>query len=220
LYEVDNYVDKDKPAYEDYDYDYSYDNSGKAEVPVDLPLEEDAIEVEEEEEEVEMNIDEGFLNEFSNEPVELPELNTRCIVVEPIINGSSKFIFILIGGLDADGSAIKLIEILNTGLDNSSLTLTMYPLPLALTQGGECYSAFTERSITSCGGGVVSLSPYGYQYRPGSCYAYNLQAQRWEARGGRMTSFRKGASVTRLSRSDHCRITQTYTYMYIYTAGI
>ena len=185
---------------EDYDYDYSYDDDYEAEVPTDLPLEEDAIEEEEDEEEVEINIDEGFLNDASNEPVELPDLNKRSNVVEPSSNGSSVFFFVLIGGLDASGTTINLIDLLNTGLGNSALGLSVAPLPLAVTQGGECSAAYTERSITSCGRGVRSLSPYGYQHRPGSCYGYDLQSQRWEARGGKMTSFRKGASVTKLGR--------------------
>ena len=192
----DNDIDTD-----DYDYDYSYDDDYEAELPeVDLPLENDAIEEEEEEEEAEINIDEGFLNDANNEPVELPDLNKRSNVVKPSRNGSSVFFFVLIGGLDAAGTTINLIDLLNTGLGNSALGLSLAPLPLAVTQGGECSAAYTERSITSCGRGVRSLSPYGYQHRPGSCYGYDLQSQRWEARGGKMTSFRKGASVTKLGR--------------------
>ena len=220
LYEVD-YLDEDEltevtespPTYSDYDYssddddyieteDYDYDSSpddNAIEVPIDLPLEEDAIKVEEEEEDVDINIDEGFLTDDNDDTVELPDLNVRSNVVEGRRNPPLILFFLLVGGLDSNGS-INMIDLFNTSLGNSALALSIAPLPLAVTQGGECSAAYTDRSITSCGRGLRSLSPYGYQYKPGSCYSYDLQSQRWEARGGKMTSFRKGASVTKLGR--------------------
>ena len=202
-------VDADEYDYSSYDneidtedsndYDYSYDDYDEAEIPVDLPLEEDAVNVEEEEEEVEINIDEGFLNDENNEPVEL-YVNTKSNVVEPRRNDPPIFFFFLIGGFNADGSSTNFVDLLNTGLGNSAFSLSVAPLPLAVTEGGESSAAYTGRSITSCGRGVQTLSPYGYLYSPGSCYGYGFTSQRWEARGGKMRSFRKGASVTKLGR--------------------
>merc|ERR1712215_581215 len=100
---------------------------------------------------------------------------------------------------DSNGS-ISIIDLLNTGLGNSAQSLPIAPLPVAVLPCGECFSSYTDRSLTTCGRGQRSLTPYGYQYKPGSCYSHDFQSQRWEARGGKMTSFRKGASVTKLGR--------------------
>ena len=181
---------------EDYEYDY-YDYE-EQEVDLESTLEEDAIQVEEEEEDVDLNIDDGFLNDENDEPVELPSLTTRTALNTSY--DAPLFFFVIVGGIDANGSTISLIDLLNTGLGNSAQGLSIAPLPSVVTQGGSCSSAYTKGSITSCGRGVRSLSPYGFQYNPGSCYSYGLETQRWEARGGKMRSFRKGASVTKLGR--------------------
>jgi len=215
LYEVD-YVDDDEisqitessPSYTDYDYgleeyDYDYDysiNDNPTDEALGLPLDEDAINVEEEEEDTDINIEEGFIADNNANTVDiLPRLNLRnnlntTTKTPPII-----MFFVLLGGFGTNGS-ISLIDLLNTGLGNSAQALSIAPLPASVLQGGECSSAYTDRSITSCGRGYRSLSPYGYQYNPGSCYSYGLQSQRWEARGGKMRSFRKGAAVTKLGR--------------------
>jgi len=210
LYEVD-YVDEDgiyqitesKPSYTDYDYeleDYDYDYDNPQDDAFNVRLDEDALKENEEEEDDDIQIEEGFLTDNNDNTVEiLPSLNLENIPTE--VNKSPPLIifFILLGGFDSNGS-ISRIDLLNTGLGNSAQSLSIAPLPVALLQGGPLSSAFTDRSITSCGRGWRSLSPYGYQYNPGSCYSYGLRSQRWEARGGKMRSFRKGASVTKLGR--------------------
>jgi len=215
LYEVD-YVDEGEiseitestPSYTDYDYgleeyDYDYDysiNDNPAEDALDLPLEEDAINVEEEEEDININIDEGFITDSNENTIDiLPNLNLRDNITTITKTPPVIMFFVILGGLGTNGS-IPFIDILNTGLGNSAQALSIAPLPAPVLQGGECSSAYTDRSITSCGRGYKSLSPYGYQYNPGSCYNYGLQSQRWQKRGGKMRSFRKGASVTKLGR--------------------
>ena len=222
LYEVD-YVDEDKLSdvtesstisvdedydylpfdneIEDSDYDYSYDDY---DYDISLPVEEDAVDIEEEEEDVNINIDEGFLNDENNEPVELPVVPRKSNVVAPSSNTSVVLAFLLIGGLNPDGSSINIIDLLNPGLGNSVFSLFIPPLPTVVTAGGETSAAYTARSITTCSRGARSLSPYGYTFTAGSCYAYDFQDQKWGKRGGKMMSYRKGASVTKLGRYDNC----------------
>jgi len=218
LYEVD-YVDQEginqaresSPSYsdydseveenniEDYDYDYpTYDDS-KTDAPDESIFEADAIQEEEEEEDVDINIDEGFLTDNNDNAVELPDLTIRNDLNEGNRAPLLLMFFVVLGGIDSNGS-ISIIDLLNTGLGNSAQSLPIAPLPVAVLPCGECFSSYTDRSITTCGRGQRSLTPYGYQYSPGSCYSHDLQSQRWEARGGKMTSFRKGASVTKLGR--------------------
>ena len=186
---------------EDSDYDYSYDDY---DYDTSLPVEEEAVDIEEEEEDVDINIDEGFLNDENNEPVELPVVPRKSNVVAPSSNGSVVLAFLLIGGLNPDGSTINIIDLLNPGLGNSVVTLFIPPLPTVVTAGGETSAAYTARSITTCSRGARSLSPYGYTFTAGSCYAYDFQGQKWGKRGGKMMSYRKGASVTKLGRYDNC----------------
>ena len=104
---------------EDSDYDYSYDDY---DYDTSLPVEEEAVDIEEEEEDVDINIDEGFLNDENNEPVELPVVPRKSNVVAPSSNGSVVLAFLLIGGLNPDGSTINIIDLLNPGLGNSVVT--------------------------------------------------------------------------------------------------
>jgi len=220
LYEVD-YVDEDKLAdvtdsstniideendyysngneVEESEYDYSYDDYDDYDEN-DIPVEQEAVEIEEEEEDVDINIDDGFLNDENNEPVELPIVARKSNVETPNRNSSVLLVFLLIGGLNPDGSVINIIDLLNTGLGNSVFSLSIPPLPSAVTEGGETSAAYTDKSITTCGRGVRSLTPYGFTFTPGSCYAYDIQQQKWGKRGGKMNSYRKGASVTKLGR--------------------
>ena len=39
-------------------------------------------------------------------------------------------------------------------------------------------------------------------YKPGSCYDYSLTANSWKDTGARLTSFRRGATITKLGRFD------------------
>ena len=61
-------------------------------------------------------------------------------------------------------------------------------------------SAYTEGSITTCGQGWTILSPYGYIYKPGVCYDYNINTRGWQTTGAKLTSFRQGATITKLGR--------------------
>ena len=71
--------------------------------------------------------------------------------------------------------------------------------PQAL-RGGSTSSAYTNGAITTCSQGFTILSPYGFIYKPGSCYDYSLTANSWEDTGARLTSFRRGATITKLGR--------------------
>ena len=145
-------------------------------------------------------VNDGFLNDENNDPVELPVMPRKSNVEAPSSNTSLVLAFLLIGGLNSDGSTINIIDLLNPGLGNSVFSLWVPPLPSVLTEGGETSAAYTARSITTCNRGARSLSPYGYTFTAGSCYAYDFQDQKWGKRGGKMMSYRKGASVTKLGR--------------------
>ena len=89
---------------------------------------------------------------------------------------------------------------INTGLGNAAQALSIAPVPSAVMRGGEVSSAYTGSSITTCGNGFTILSPYGYIYKPGVCYDYNLYNNGWEPTGAALTSFRRGATITKLGR--------------------
>ena len=107
---------------------------------------------------------------------------------------------------------------LQTGLGNAAQSLSIAPVPAAVMRGGEVSSAYTDGRITTCGNGWTILSPYGYIYKPGVCYDYNIQNSGWETTGAELTSFRftifgffmtdvdeiiqnrKGATITKLGR--------------------
>ena len=160
-------------------------------------LDEDALdEPEEEQEEVDVNIDEGFLSDSSGNMVDIPAVEPRGNVASlPSVNtGGNTFIFFFcaLGGHNTNG-AINIVDMINTGLGNAAQALTIAPVPSAVMRGGEVSSAYTGSSITTCGNGFTILSPYGYIYKPGVCYDYNLHNNGWEATGAALTSFRRGA---------------------------
>ena len=169
------------------------------------PPDEAAIdEPEEEQEEVDINIDEGFLSDSSGNTVDIPvAAETRSNVASlPSTNtGGNTFIFLFcaLGGHNTNG-AINIVDMINTGLGNAAQALTIAPVPSAVMRGGEVSSAYTGNSITTCGNGFTILSPYGYIYKPGVCYDYNLLNNGWQATGAALTSFRKGSTITKLGR--------------------
>ena len=159
-------------------------------------------EPEEEEEEVDINIDEGFLTDSAGNTVDIPiaeevEVEQRFggspdpAPVNSAPGGGNTFIFFFcaLGGHNA-GGPVSLVDMLQTGLGNAAQSLSIAPVPAAVMRGGEVSSAYTEGRITTCGNGWTILSPYGYIYKPGVCYDYNIQNSGWETTGAELTSFR------------------------------
>jgi len=190
---------------DDYDFDYAVEDNIEVDVPLDLPLDEAALdEPEEEQEEVDINIDEGFLSDSSGNTVDIPQaIEPRSNVASlPSTNaGGNTFIFFFcaLGGHNTNG-AVNIVDMINTGLGNAAQALTIAPVPAAVMRGGEVSSAYTGNSITTCGNGFTILSPYGYIYKPGVCYDYNLLNNGWQSTGAALTSFRRGATITKLGR--------------------
>merc|ERR1712127_455129 len=182
-------------------FDYADDYSIEAEVPLDLPLDEEAVDEEEEEdEEVDLNIDQGFLEDSQGNSVELPTIQTRTGLPSSNVQaGGNTFIFFFcaLGGTNNQG-AVNVVNLINTGLGNSATNLNIAALPSQALRGGSTSSAYTGSSITTCSQGYTVLTPYGFVYSPGSCYDYSLTASNWEDTGARLTSFRKGATITKL----------------------
>jgi len=200
----DTYEAAEEDAGDDYDFDYAAEDNIEVDVPLDLPLDEDALdEPEEEQEEVDVNIDEGFLSDSSGNVVDVPSVEARANVANPpsANTGGNTFIFFFcaLGGTNNNG-AINIVDMINTGLGNAAQALTIAPVPSAAMRGGEVSSAYTGSSITTCGNGFTILSPYGYIYKPGVCYDYNLHNNGWESTGAALTSFRRGATITKLGR--------------------
>ena len=147
-----------------------------------------------------MNIDEGFLEDSSGNPVSIPSVDTED--VEPRLGSSSTpsvntntggntfiFFFCALGGHNSNGP-INLVDMIQTGLGNAAQSLTVAPVPASVMRGGEVSSAYTDGRITTCGNGWTILSPYGYIYKPGVCYDYNIQNSGWQTTGAKLTSFR------------------------------
>ena len=99
------------------------------------------------------------------------------------------FFFCALGGHNA-GGPVSLVDMLQTGLGNAAQSLSIAPVPAAVMRGGEVSSAYTDGRITTCGNGWTILSPYGYIYKPGVCYDYNIQNSGWQTTGAKLTSFR------------------------------
>jgi len=205
-YGIDARVGDEVPAEEpgiDYDFEYTEEENIQVDDPFDLPLDEEAVnEEEEEEEEVDINIDEGFLEDNAGNAVDLPVVETRGNVQNaPAGHGGNTFIFFFcaLGGTNDQG-AVNVVDLLNTGLGNAAQSLTIAPLPAQALRGGSTSSAYTNGAITTCSQGFTVLSPYGFIYKPGSCYDYSLTANSWEDTGARLTSFRRGATITKLGR--------------------
>ena len=90
---------------------------------------------------------------------------------------------------------------INTGLGNAAQSLTIAPLPSAVMRGGEVSSRYSSGgTITTCGNGWTILSPYGYIYKPGECFDLNIRSNNWQETGAALTSFRRGATITKLGR--------------------
>jgi len=104
-----------------------------------------------------------------------------------------------LGGHNANG-AIDIVDMIQTGLGNAAQSLRIAPAPSSVIRGGEASSAYTNGKITTCGNGWTVLSPYGYIYNPGQCYDYSLDNNNWQSNGASLTSFRKGATITKLGR--------------------
>jgi len=205
-YGLDARVGDEVPTEEpgiDYDFEYTEEENIQVDDPFDLPLDEEAVnEEEEEEEEVDINIDEGFLEDNAGNAVDLPVVETRGNVQNaPAGHGGNTFIFFFcaLGGTNDQG-AVNVVDLLNTGLGNAAQSLTIAPLPAQALRGGSTSSAYTNGAITTCSQGFTVFSPYGFIYKPGSCYDYSLTGNSWEDTGARLTSFRRGATITKLGR--------------------
>jgi len=186
------------------DYDFEYRDE-ENEAPLDIPLEEEALdEPEEEQEETEVNIDAGFLADSEGTSVDLAGVETVTPasggnVVRPDQGNTFVFFFCALGGTNSQG-AVNIVDLLNTGLGNAAQSLTIAPMPAQVVRGGQTNSAYTNGAITTCSQGFTILSPYGFIYKPGSCYDYSLTANTWKDTGARLTSFRQGATITKLGR--------------------
>jgi len=205
-YGLDERVADEAPIEEpgiDYDFEYTEEENIQVDDPFDLPLDEEGLdEDEEEQEEVDINIDEGFLEDNAGNAVDLPVVETRGAVQNaPAAHGGNTFIFFFcaLGGTNDQGS-VNVVDLLNTGLGNAAQSLSIAPLPSQALRGGSTSSAYTNGAITTCSQGFTILSPYGFIYKPGSCYDYSLTANSWEDTGARLTSFRRGATITKLGR--------------------
>jgi len=187
---------------EDRNNDFEESDNTEKEVQIDFPLEEDALEEDEEEqEEVDINIDDGFLKDSKGNSVEIPDIKPRSNlpVGGPTSGNTFIFYFCALGGLN-HGGAVNDVDIINTGLGNSATSLNIAPLPGSLLQGGSTSSAYTEGTITTCSQGFTLLTPYGWVYKPGRCFDYSLEDNSWLNTGARLTSYRKGATITKLGR--------------------
>jgi len=185
---------------EEEDYDYQ-DELFEAELMDDGPLEEEAV-IEDEEEipDEDINIDAGFLDNNQGNTVELPQSQPKTVISSPASTAPTYiFYFCALGGNNANGP-VNAVDILNTGLANALQALSIAPMPSKMTQGGRCSAAYTDRSITSCSSGYTILSPYGFLYKPGTCYNYNMGTNAWKQTGAKLTTYRKGATLTKLGR--------------------
>ena len=60
----------------------------------------------------------------------------------------------------------------------------------------ECSAAYTGASLMTCTSGASLLTPYGWVYRPGSCYDYSWTGG-WRSANS-LSSYRRGASLVRV----------------------
>jgi len=198
--------DEEADVVTNYDDEYDYNEEDfETEIMDDEPLEEEAV-VEEEDEiaDEDINIDAGFLNDEQGNTVELPEIDTRTTTVKSTQSAAYGptfiFYFCALGGTNENGP-VSAVDILSNGIAGAlQQALSIAPMPSKVTQGGECSAAYTGQSITSCSSGYSILSPYGYLYKPGSCYDYNLYNKDWKETGAKLTSYRKGGTITKLGR--------------------
>ena len=58
----------------------------------------------------------------------------------------------------------------------------------------------TGRSLITCTSGSALLTPYGWLYRPGSCYNLNLASSLWQPAGGSLASYRKHSTINKVGR--------------------
>lgn len=164
----------------------------------DEPLEiEEEMEDEEEVADEDINIDSGFLNDDKGNTVELPRANPQ-----PTSNAASSptfiFLFCAMGGMNLNG-AVTAVDILSS-FTKAIKAMTIAPMPSQVTRGGEMSAAYTGRAITSCSNGYSTLSPYGYLYKPGSCYDYSLNSNSWKQTGAKLTTYRKGGTLTKMGK--------------------
>jgi len=201
----ETFVDYNEPEseldfVEDEDYDYQ-DELFEAEIMDDGPLEEEAVFEEEDEiPDEDINIDAGFLDNNQGNTVELEQSQPKTSIANP--SGASPtfiFYFCALGGNNANGP-VNAVDILNTGFANALQALSIAPMPSRMTQGGGCSAAYTQGTITSCSSGYTILSPYGFLYRPGTCFDYNMHTNAWKQTGAKLTTYRKGATLTKLGR--------------------
>ena len=165
-------------------------------------LEEEAIIEEEEEiEDQDINIDSGFLNDNKGNTVDLPAIETRASATAPSTGFTFIFFFCAFGGMNENGP-VTAVDVLSNGISNPLQALSFAAMPNEVTKGGESSAAYTHQSITTCSNGYSILSPYGYLYKPGSCYEYNLysNSNAWKETGAKLTTYRKGGTMTKLGR--------------------
>jgi len=159
---------------------------------------------------VDMNIDSGLLSDSAGTVVDLPPVK---VAVTPSTQPTYIFYFCAVGGFNTAGS-VAAIDMLNlgqtAGLLGQTQALVIPPLPSPVTRGtGEVMASYTGSSLLTCSPGYTVLTPYGFQYLPGTCFDYNLAgalsnqvagANNWQNRGGKMQAYRQGASIIRLGR--------------------
>jgi len=220
---IDEDIFDDTFAYDDdenidsYDEDYEYANYDdqvdytqiKEDAPEDVEENDDMIDdkaMEEEDEEeldVAVNIDPGFLNKgISNSSSLAPDTE----FVEPRSTNSASgnqptffFFFCALGGENSEG-AVSAVDIIRESLNYVASAFKIASMPSQVTRGEGASAAYTGESITSCSKGYSTLSPYGFVYNSGSCYDYNLNSAGWKQTGAKLTTYRKGGTMTKLGR--------------------
>ena len=204
------YNDYDDSPGNDYDSSYNEEDTSvyfneeveeeeDTEMIDDGPLEEEAVTEDEEEiPDEDINIDAGFLNDNKGNTVELPKVSPRASTATSA-GPTFIFYFCAMGGNNQNG-ALSAVDVLGNGITNALQALSIAPMPSTVTKGEGCSAAYTGEAITSCSNGYSVLSPYGYLYKPGSCYDYNLYNNDWKQTGAKLTTFRMGGTMTKLGR--------------------
>merc|ERR1719234_751825 len=144
-----------------------------------------------------MGIDSGFLTDSAGDAVELLPR-----VVKPMASTSvpNIFVFLVIGGVDASGNSVNLIDVLSASLANLTSALSVAPMPTG-SGCSKCTSSYssTSASLTSCSPGSSKLSPYGWLLTRASCHSLSLADNSWKPSKASLPAS-SGASITKVGK--------------------
>ena len=194
-YEDDDYDYNDEEYYDYSETDYNYEEEQASETNY---IDEDGLDENESEEAPIVDIDEDTLTDRRGGTVNIPREKITAAT-----NDIPTFIFIFcaIGGTNQHG-LVSSVDVVSPGLGQSASSYSIPSLPSSFSQGGEVSAAYTGGTITACTTGVTLLSPYGFVFTPGFCFNYNLHSANWQSSGGKMSSYRRGSSLSRMGRYD------------------